>query len=556
MGWLVKHIQNHPGGRKSFRRLYPPHLLPYLSGTQLRVSLGRPDSADFHERYAKAARQWEEDVALAEKKHAGTFVALDGPTILHLAAAFHAEALEEDDQARWDADEREQFKAIAVRVDESGGVNSWAGSERSRWATKTRETQEAALASRKALKATGDLQGVLEEWTEESLLLAEARGFLVSPSDPLLPELCRALNDAAILAAQDRLKRLEGEDVPTPAAPEPPATAAPAKAVRKKGGEVLLMPTFEAYATAQGISEGVRREWRKYIQSLIGFVGHDDARRLTRDDVVAWRDHLQVTPMRNGALRKPVTVRDKYITALRCTLTWAKEEKRLEENVAADVRVRIPKEAKTRDKDFTMDEAKAILQASLEAPTGRLSAPYVRARRWIPWLCAYSGARVNELSQLRKEDIFESDGVWVMQITPDAGTVKTRDTRLVPLHPHILEQGFLGVLKVLSSGPIFYEPQNLRSTGDEVKGNRHIKKVGERLAEWVRKDVGIADPAIKPNHAWRHLFKTISADVGIEEKVADAIQGHAATTTGRKYGKVSVQAKAAAIERLPRFEVS
>jgi len=52
------------------------------------------------------------------------------------------------------------------------------------------------------------------------------------------------------------------------------------------------------------------------------------------------------------------------------------------------------------------------------------------------------------------------------------------------------------------------------------------------------------------------LFKTISADVGIEEKVADAIQGHAATTTGRKYGKVSVQAKAAAIERLPRFEVS
>ena len=87
-------------------------------------------------------------------------------------------------------------------------MNSWAGSERFRWATKTRETQEAALASRKALKATGDLQGVLEEWTEESLLLAEARGFLVSPSDPLLPELCRALNDAAILAAQDRLKRL------------------------------------------------------------------------------------------------------------------------------------------------------------------------------------------------------------------------------------------------------------------------------------------------------------------------------------------------------------
>ncbi|WP_369805412.1 recombinase XerD [Sphingobium sp. EM0848] len=492
-------------------------------------------------------------MALAERKHAGSFVALDGPTILHLAAAFHAEALEEDDQARWDAEEREQFKAIAVRVDEAGGVNSWAGSERSRWAAKARETQAAALASCKALKASGDLEGVLEEWTEESLLLAEARGFLVSPSDPLLPELCRALNDAAILASQDRLKRLEGEDVPTPAEPEPPTT--PAKAARKKGGEVLLMPTFEAYATAQGISEGVRREWRKYIQSLIGFVGHDDARRLTRDDVVAWRDHLQTTPMRNGALRKPVTVRDKYITALRCTLAWATEEKRLDENVASDVKVRIPKVAKVRDKDFTMDEAKAILKASLVAPTGRLSAPYVRARRWIPWLCAYSGARVNELSQLRKEDIFQSEGVWVMRITPEAGSVKTREARLVPLHPHVIEQGFLGVLKGLNKGPIFYEPLNLRAIGDEIKGNRHVKKVGERLAEWVRKDVGITDPDIKPNHAWRHLFKTLSADAGIEERVADAIQGHAPGTTGRKYGKISVQAKAAALERFPRFKV-
>ena len=69
MGLLVKHIQDHPGGRKSFRRQYPPHLRPFLRRTQLRVSLGHPDSPDFHERYAKAARQWDDDVALAERKH-------------------------------------------------------------------------------------------------------------------------------------------------------------------------------------------------------------------------------------------------------------------------------------------------------------------------------------------------------------------------------------------------------------------------------------------------------------------------------------------------------
>ena len=33
--------------------------------------------------------------------------------------------------------------------------------------------------------------------------------------------------------------------------------------------------------------------------------------------------------------------------------------------------------------------------------------------------------------------------------------------------------------------------------------NRHAKKVGERLAEWVRGEVGIIDPNLQPNHGWR-----------------------------------------------------
>ena len=84
MGLLVKHIQDHPGGRKSFRRQYPPHLRPFLGGTQLRVSLGHPDSPDFHESYAQAARQWDDDVALAERKHTGAFDVLDAPMLAFL----------------------------------------------------------------------------------------------------------------------------------------------------------------------------------------------------------------------------------------------------------------------------------------------------------------------------------------------------------------------------------------------------------------------------------------------------------------------------------------
>jgi integrase len=159
---------------------------------------------------------------------------------------------------------------------------------------------------------------------------------------------------------------------------------------------------------------------------------------------------------------------------------------------------------------------------------------------------------VNEFSQLRGQDVLEVEGVWCVRITPEAGTVKAKEARIVPLHQHIIDQGFLKVVKAGGDGPLFYDPEKQRV---ESEGNRHFKKVGERLASWVRENVGIKDPALQPNHAWRHTFKTLSYEAGIEERVVDAIQGHAPKTTGRTYGKVPVKAMADAIGKLPRFEV-
>jgi integrase len=205
-----------------------------------------------------------------------------------------------------------------------------------------------------------------------------------------------------------------------------------------------------------------------------------------------------------------------------------------------------------RDAAFTMEEAKAILRATLDDPPPKLSPTNARARRWIPWLCAYSGARVNEFSQLRAQDVFQEDGIWVAHITPEAGQVKTREARLVPLHSHIIEQGFLEFVESVGSGYLFYDPSAKRV---DREGNRHLKKVGERLAQWVRKSVGVDDPAVEPNHGWRHVFKSMSFDAGIEERLADAIQGHSPKTVGRSYGTPSLSAKAEAMKKIARFEI-
>lgn len=553
MGLVLPYIVVQKSGRCDYRRYFPASLVPFVPGGQklIKRSLGRADDPDFDQLHRAAAKEYERLHTLAVKAREKTYDRLDAPTIAWLAETYVAEALEADDEARWDQGERELYRSIEQDLEgrEIAHVAGWHPDDRLRWAAKTRETASWSLDFHKGLRAAGDLEGICSSLLDEALCLLEAHGYVVDPSDVSgTQSLCRALNDASIRVAEAKLQRLEGSDVPTPALPAQPIEGA--AELGRSRAKVPLLDTFDAYAARQGLSPGVRDEWRRYVARLVNWLGHDDASKLTARDLRSWRDELLTETTHKGTLRDPVTVRDKYITSVRATLNWAVEEQLLDHNVARDVTVRIPKKAKVRDRSFTTEEARAILAATLEKPSVRLSITHARARRWIPWLCAYSGARVNEFSQLRAEDVFEEGGIWAARITPEAGSVKTKEARVVPLHSHLIEQGFLAVVKAVGSGPLFYDPRAQRVAKD---GSRHFKKVGERLAQWVRKDVGVDDPDIMPNHAWRHTFKSMSYDVGIEERIADAIQGHAPKTTGRTYGSVSLNAKAEAISRLPRF---
>jgi integrase len=553
VGLVLPYIVKHASGRCDYRRYFPTPLVPFVPGGQKLVkrSLGRVDDSDFDQLHRAAAKEYERLLTIAVKARDKAYDPLDAPTIAWLAETFVAEGLEADEEARWDPNEREQYRSVQrdLEARDVAHVAGWRSDDPLRWAAKTREKASWSLDFHRGLRAAGDLEGICASLQEEARCLLEAHGYVVDPSDASgMQSLCRALNDACIRVAEAKLQRLDGSDVPTPAPPTQPIEGA--ADLGRPRAKVPLLATFDAYAARQGLSPGVRDEWRRYVARLVDWLGHDDASRLTASDLRSWRDELLEETTRKGVLRDPVTVRDKYITSVRATLNWAVEEQLLDHNVARDVTVRIPKKAKVRDRSFTAEEARAILAATLEEPKGRLSAAHARARRWIPWLCAYTGARVNEFSQLRAEDVFEEGGIWAVRITPEAGSVKTKEARVVPLHSHLIEQGFLSVVKAVASGPLFYDPTAQRVEKD---GSRHFKKVGERLAQWVRREVGVDDPDIKPNHAWRHTFKSMSYDVGIEERVADAIQGHAPKTTGRTYGSVSLSAKAAAINRLPRF---
>lgn len=185
----------------------------------------------------------------------------------------------------------------------------------------------------------------------------------------------------------------------------------------------------------------------------------------------------------------------------------------------------------------------------LEQPR-KLSNESKLARRWVPWLCAYTGARVNEITQLRAEGISPTEGIWTILITPEAGGTKDGNARLVALHPHLIEQGFLKAIEG-KSGHLFFDPGRGRGGSDQ---NPQAKKVGERLARWVR-EIGVDDPAVQPNHGWRHRFKTLARECRMREEVRDYIQGHVARIESEAYGEFTPKVTLHEIQLLPIYRI-
>ena len=105
-------------------------------------------------------------------------------------------------------------------------------------------------------------------------------------------------------------------------------------------------------------------------------------------------------------------------------------------------------------KAFRPEEAKVILRAALAVSNTRDAFP--RAKRWVMWLCAYSGARAGEVTQLRGVDVIPRGDFYAMRLTPEAGSIKTGNARTVPLHEHLIAQGFIDFVRAQGGGPLFH----------------------------------------------------------------------------------------------------
>ena len=396
-------------------------------------------------------------------------------------------------------------------------------------------------------KATHRAKGNLGNWVGPSvdeLLLAKGLRVDAGSRERLLA----AYYDALVQAIELLRRNAQGDYSPDPKANRFPAWEKTADGIAAtKAPSVSLRKLFEDWRTeaeSAHVKPSTVESYRSSVEKLIRHVGHEDAARLTPHDVVAFKDaRLKEVNPRTGKTISAKTVKDNDLAGVRRILGWGVANHRLTTNVAAGVTVKLGKAAKVRSKGFTDDEATALLRAAREYRPGREHPKLAAAKRWVFWLCAYTGARLGEMVQLRREDVRQHGPWWVVKITPEAGTVKTNEAREVVLHPHLIEEGFPEFVLKAKPGHLFFNPHPKKG----FMGPWQTAK--NRLAEMARAIV--PDPNVAPTHGWRHRFTTVARTI-MDTELRKVIQGHAPEDVAAKYGEHMIDRIGTAIAAMPR----
>ena len=71
---------------------------------------------------------------------------------------------------------------------------------------------------------------------------------------------------------------------------------------------------------------------------------------------------------------------------------------------------------------------------------------YYAWRYWIPLIGIYTGMRLNEICQLYVDDVKYLNRIWYFRLTnerSDQSLKNKQSKRLVPIHPKLIELGFI-----------------------------------------------------------------------------------------------------------------
>jgi integrase len=238
------------------------------------------------------------------------------------------------------------------------------------------------------------------------------------------------------------------------------------------------------------------------------------------------------------------TINGKYLSLLSTFFKWALMNGLIEKNPMEGVRVLVPKGSKKtkRRLPFTSEQLQAVFSAPVftgSRSESKLFEPGIHRIRdhrfWTPLIALWSGARLNEIGQLLRSDVRETDGIQCFHFIEDADGEQKRlkseaARRVVPIHPELEKLGFLEYVqgRSESSGARLFPHWKLGKDGYYSSG--FSKWFGRFLSS-----VNLKDPRLV-FHSFRHGFKDALRRGAVEERIQDAIMGHEPEHASSEYG--------------------
>lgn len=561
-----------PTGVYQLRRKVPTELRPAL-GHEYKRSLKTRDPSEAKTRFAEEWARSDDAFALA-RAQSGGLDALGERDVQQLAA-------------RW-------FRAEVQKLEASGNFADWLV-EAETWINELGDqyVEHTRLASaRQALE-----DGYLEEQDFASRVTRNVAATLRSSGVPLPADAGRrgrleaAFREHWLKLSDLAFQRYEGNWTAQPDVlqHEPLTVEAKRKASKQ---QTKLLDLFKTYGADKKLNDGDTRGVRKTLdgyeatlKQFIELCGDLPIEKISRETVREYRAYLAQLPAKGDGIRKlsakqliakaeaeglprvsAPTIRNK-LRALSAVLSHGVRLGLLAENpvIAGGIGRAAAKAAGSRGaasrrrKDYTKDELRRIFTSPIFTVAG-WSAPradFGRAWYWMPLLMYYTGARREELAQLAARDVLvSSEGISCLSILAmpddddaDRGVKTEGSRRMIPLHPDLMERGFLEYAQsVPADGQLF--PKLKPSPAGFYGAN-----FGKRWAAYLRDVVGLIT-SVSPSHGFRHTFKTLCREVGIPEDVHDAITGHSgAGMVARDYGQMPLVRMAAEIARYPSVDV-
>jgi integrase len=270
---------------------------------------------------------------------------------------------------------------------------------------------------------------------------------------------------------------------------------------------------------------------------FVELVGSMPAQKITKRDALAFKDKL----LEAGDTPANVNVK---LTRLRTLLNYAYDNDLIATKPAAGISVIDPDADRNRRKPFDRASLAAIFTSPVYAKGERPTQGRGEAAYWLPLLALYTGARLEELGQLRPCDIREEaylDGedmertAWVIHVTEDAEDgLKIKNTgseRLVPVHPDLEALGFVRFAQAAQAADQSRIFPMLRPN----KYGRLTAKWGEWFSIYKRETCDVTDSRMV-FHSFRHTFKDNARHAGLIEAVQRQIMGHSGKDVADDYG--------------------